>query len=111
MMPRAQAVSPALRLFGAFEARLGDTPLPRLRTRKAQWLLALLALRPGAQLARDWLAGTLWPDSPDPAALANLRSGLQNHRRALGPQAHRLRFLTTRTVALEMLAPTQSNRG
>jgi DNA-binding SARP family transcriptional activator len=57
-----------LHLFGPFEARREDTSLPRLRTRKAQWLLALLALHPGQEVARDWLAGTLGPDSPDPVA-------------------------------------------
>ena len=36
-----------LRLLGPFEVRLNGAPLPRMRTRKAQWLLALLVLRGG----------------------------------------------------------------
>jgi predicted ATPase/DNA-binding SARP family transcriptional activator len=73
-----------------------------MRTRKDQWLLALLALRPGAEVARTWLAGTLWPESAEPAALANLRNALKDLRRALGPEAARLRCPTTRTFALDL---------
>src|SRR5438876_870693 len=76
-----------IRLFGSFEAHVHGRPLPRLRTRKGQWLLALLVLRPGEELERDWLAGCLWPESPQARALANLRSSLQDLRRALGPAA------------------------
>ena len=43
-----------LRLFGSFEAYRGEVPLPRLRRRKDQWLLALLALKPGAEVARTF---------------------------------------------------------
>jgi DNA-binding SARP family transcriptional activator len=51
-----------LRLFGPFEvAPAGPT------SRKAQWLLALMALRKGGALERAWLAGTLWPDASDGA--------------------------------------------
>src|SRR5712691_2958049 len=32
-------------MFGPFEVRLHGAPLPRLRSRKGHWLLALLALR------------------------------------------------------------------
>jgi hypothetical protein len=102
MKPASQASSLTPRLFGAFEAHLGDTPLPQLRTRKAQRLLALLAQHPGAEVARDWLAGTLWPDSPKAAAPAHLRGVLQDLRRALGPEAHRLRPPTTRTLCLDL---------
>src|SRR2546426_1154014 len=57
------AASPlALRLFGPFEVRLNGVPLPRLRSRKGQSLLALLVLRQGSEVERDWLAGLLWPE-------------------------------------------------
>jgi TolB-like protein len=67
-----------------------EQPLP---TRKAQALLALLARRPGAELARAHLAGLLWPDRPDAQGRASLRQALASVRRALagcgadGPQA------------------------
>src|SRR5262249_40415825 len=80
-----------LRLFGPFEAHLHGRPLPRLRTRKGEWLLALLVLRHASDVERSQLAGLLWPDSPEPQALANLRLSLTDLRRALGPEALRLR--------------------
>jgi predicted ATPase/DNA-binding SARP family transcriptional activator len=92
----------SLCLFGAFEARVHGAPLPHLRSRKGQWLLALLALHRGEPLDRAWLAGTLWPDSSEPQALHNLRMSLTDLRRALGPEADRLRSPTPRTLALDL---------
>jgi len=83
------AVPPlTLHLFGSFTIRVNGAPLPHVRSRKEQWLLALLALRAGCPVDRDWLASALWPDSPDP--LANLRKSLTHLRQALGDQACRL---------------------
>jgi DNA-binding SARP family transcriptional activator len=76
-----------LRLFGPFEVLLNGRPLPRLRTRKGEWLLALLALRAGRGLDRAWLADTLWPETPLSQALLNLRVSLNDLRRALGSEA------------------------
>src|SRR5436309_8638615 len=100
--PRAEmatesAITLALHLFGPFEVRLRGQPLPRLRTRKGQWLLALLTLRHGREVERAWLAGTLWPDSSEAAAFASLRNSLKDLRRALGSEADRLRSPTPRT--------------
>src|SRR5579859_3566493 len=58
-----------IRLFGPFEARVLGKPLPRLRSRKGKWLLALLTLHHDRPVERGWLAGTFWPDSPDRQAL------------------------------------------
>src|SRR5947207_8117 len=44
-----------IHLFGPFEARVNDAPLPRLRSRKVQSLLALLTLRRGSEVARPWV--------------------------------------------------------
>jgi predicted ATPase/DNA-binding SARP family transcriptional activator len=65
--------------------------LPRLRSRKGEWLLALLVLRHGGEVDRRWLAETLWPESSEAQALANLRLCLKDLRRALGSEACRLR--------------------
>src|SRR5262249_34439093 len=73
----------AIRLLGPFGARLQGGPLPRLRTRKGQWLLALLALRASQEVERSWLAGTLWPDSDEPQAFGSLRKSLADLRAAL----------------------------
>src|SRR3712207_2457628 len=58
-----------LQLFGPFEARVHGDPVPQLRFRKGQWVLALLALRAGRVVERDWLAGLLWPDRTETPAL------------------------------------------
>ena len=105
MIPQAavsRITSPLMiRLFGAFDAVRGDVPLPRTRTRKEQWLLAFLALRPGQALDRDWLAGLFWPDTPQKAALGNLRRSLTDLRRVLGEDASCLMAPTSRTVSFD----------
>ena len=94
-MPRLR-----LRLFGPFDARLDERPLPRLRTRKEQWLLALLALRCPHAVDRVWLADALWPDSLD-GALGNLRRSLNNLRTALGADGAWITSPTPGSLALE----------
>src|SRR5438128_12515724 len=64
LMMLEHAVSPlVIRLFGPFELSLNGRPPARLKLRRGQWALALLALRAGGEVDRGWLAGTLWPDS------------------------------------------------
>src|SRR5687768_14208752 len=89
-----------LRLFGPAQVLLRGAPLPRLRSRKSLWLLALLALRSGRPVDRAWLAGTLWPESPQPRAYDSLRASLADLRRALGPEAARITAPTHRSLAL-----------
>src|SRR5579871_2576523 len=98
--------SPSLiiRLFGPLDVRCGGAPLRPLRTRKGQWLLALLALRQGREVQREWLAGTLWPDSLESQALYSLRRSLADLRRALGNQAVHLTTPSSRTCRLETRA-------
>src|SRR5215831_7731090 len=95
-----------IRLFGTLEVSVCGRPMPRLRTRKGQWLLALLCLKPGAELNREWIAGTLWPDSDSARAAANLRLSLCDLRRALGVEAHRLQAPTARTLRLDLEGST-----
>src|SRR5439155_16003175 len=73
-----------------------------LRSRKGQWLLALLVLHRGRPAARDWLAGTLWPDSPNAQAMYNLRRNLSDLRGALGAAGARLRTGSPHTLALDL---------
>ena len=81
-----------IQLMGGFEARIDGKPLPHLRSRKVQWLLALLILRHEQAMDRAWLAGTLWPDSAPSQALYNLRQSLSNLRHALGAASSCLRI-------------------
>jgi predicted ATPase/DNA-binding SARP family transcriptional activator len=90
------------RLFGTFEARVQDNPLPLLRYRKAQWLLALLVLRHDREVSRDWLAATFWPDNDESQALFYLRKNLSNLRHVLGSEAHRLLSPTPRTLRFDL---------
>jgi len=73
----------SLKLFGGFQARL-EPGLPiKLPTRKAQALLAYLALHPEPAPHRDSLAALLWPDRTDDQARASVRHALHELRRAL----------------------------
>jgi DNA-binding SARP family transcriptional activator len=91
-----------LRLLGTFSLSIGGAPIPPLRTRKGQWLLALLALRDGRAVDRSWLAGMLWPDSLEEQSLCNLRRALTDLRSALGPAADRICAPTPRTLSLDL---------
>lgn len=90
-------------LLGPFDVRLSDGErLGPLRTHKGEWLLALLALRAGRPVARDWIAGMLWENSRDSAALYNLRRCLTDMRSAMGADAWRLKAHTSRNIALDL---------
>jgi predicted ATPase/DNA-binding SARP family transcriptional activator len=92
----------SIRLFGPFAVRLNCEPLPRLRFRKSQSVLALLALRRCREVERDWLAALLWPEATPFAARHGLRKCLTDLRHALGPEAGRLRSPMPRTLCLEL---------
>ena len=85
------AVAPlTIRLFGPLTVLVQGQPLPQLRSRKGQWLLALLTLRHDRPIEREWLAGTLWPDVDSAQAFASLRPVLSELRKALGNEGDRL---------------------
>jgi predicted ATPase/DNA-binding SARP family transcriptional activator len=90
-----------IRLLGSFEVALNGTP-PRFRSRTEEHLLALLTLRHGLEVERDWLAGMLWPETEPSIALGNLRRSLHHLRRTLGPQAARVHSPTPRTLGLDL---------
>ncbi len=76
-----------LHLFGGFDARRPDgTPLVFAR-KKAQALLAYLALHPDQAHPRHKLATLLWSDVPEPAGRAGMRQALVSIRRAFPPGA------------------------
>jgi predicted ATPase/DNA-binding SARP family transcriptional activator len=103
MSPQEAALSEiALCLFGPFDVRIHAEPPAHLRTRKGQWLLALLTLRHDRDVERAWLAGTLWPDVFEEQALSYLRQSLTNLRTALGSQVYRLTSPTLHTLRFEI---------
>jgi predicted ATPase/DNA-binding SARP family transcriptional activator len=76
--------------------------MPALRSKREQWLLALLVLKQHQDTSREWMAATLWPDNHEEQALFYLRKALSNLRKALGAQAARLLSPSPRTIRLEM---------
>ncbi|MBC8134574.1 MAG: tetratricopeptide repeat protein [Fibrella sp.] len=104
-MPTAGTVGAsdlAITLFGPMQVLLYNRPLPRLRSRKALWLLALLTLRHGRPVERGWLAGTLWPDVGESQSSASLRAVLSELRSALGGQCARLQSPSRHTISLDL---------
>lgn len=91
-----------IRLFGPLSVKVHGEPIPRVRTRSVEWLLAVLALRHGRAVDRNWLAGTLWPDSEESRALHNLRDILVHLRKALGPERARIQSPTWDTLTLDL---------
>jgi len=75
----------SLRLLGGFRAQHGSGRPPAIRRKKAQALLAYLALHPGAASSRDSLAGLLWSGTTDEHARHNLRQTLFALRQAITP--------------------------
>jgi predicted ATPase/DNA-binding SARP family transcriptional activator len=92
----------AIHLFGPLRVTVRGAPLPRVRTRSVEWLLALLTLRQGRAVSRSWLAGTLWPESSGSQALHNLRDDLVHLRKALGPESGRLQSPTRDSLRLDL---------
>jgi predicted ATPase/DNA-binding SARP family transcriptional activator len=97
-----EAVDLEIRMFGPMEVRICGRPLPRLRSRKGLWLLALLALRAGRAVEREWLCGALWPDDDASDARGSLRQSLYDLRQAMGPAAARLRSSTGHAISLDL---------
>jgi predicted ATPase/DNA-binding SARP family transcriptional activator len=74
-----------------------------MRSRKPLWLLALLTLRHGRPVEREWLAATLWPDLDQSRAFANLRPVLSELRSALAAQGKRLQTPDRHTLLLDLV--------
>jgi DNA-binding SARP family transcriptional activator len=82
MTPPSDPAPTRIYLFGDLEIQRGAQPF-RLPTRKAELLLAFLALRPEAH-GREKLAALFWGDVSDEQARGSLRNALTALRQALG---------------------------
>jgi DNA-binding SARP family transcriptional activator len=97
------AVAPlTILLFGPMLVLVEGLPLPHLRSRKGLWLLALLVLRHGRPVEREWLAGTLWPDMDQSQAFDNLRPVLSELRKALGSAHAHLQSPNRHSLMLDL---------
>jgi DNA-binding SARP family transcriptional activator len=92
-----------IRLLGAFEVRIGDTPLP-LDSARTGSLLAFLLLHRDAPQPRQRIAFALWPDSTESQARTNLRHLLHTLRRTLA-EPERYLEITPRTLRWRPDAP------
>ena len=74
-----------IRLFGAFEMRVGDEVVPESawRLRKGKSLVKLLALSPDRRVHRERATELLWPDRKPESAANNFHQALYVARRAL----------------------------
>ncbi len=88
-----------LRLFGGFELTGGNGP--PLRSRKAQALLAYLAVPAGQPQERDKLAALLWGDRSDVQARRSLAQTLYVIRKSLGPLHRRTVIVDNRVISLD----------
>ncbi|MFQ5684200.1 MAG: BTAD domain-containing putative transcriptional regulator [Candidatus Binatia bacterium] len=89
-----------LRLFGGFEARLSTGPPLILPTKKAQGLLAYLALKPGQPHPRDKVTALLWGDKEEEQARHSLRQAISAIRKTLSHASPRWLVLEGDTMAL-----------
>jgi len=86
-------------LLGGFEVRLATGQPVALSTRKAQALLAYLAMRPRQPHSRDKLAALLWADRGDAQARDSLRHTMVELRKALPAPANLI--AERRAIALD----------
>src|SRR5712664_3872403 len=91
----------SLALLGGFQARLEAGAALVLPTRKAQALLAYLALPPGQTHPRAKLAALLWGGMREESARNSLRQALFALRKALAPTTPPALSLEGDTVALD----------
>ena len=71
-------------LLGPIMAEVDGKRLSGFRSDKVRALLAYLSVESHRPWARTTLAGLLWPDNSEKAALSNLRNALSNLRRVFG---------------------------
>jgi DNA-binding SARP family transcriptional activator/predicted ATPase len=87
-----------LELLGGFRVFINDRPAARQTTARQRQLLACLALHADAPMARQQVAGQLWPESTDAQALTNLRREL-HHLRESWPELDAAVQAGSRTLA------------
>src|SRR2546426_12830965 len=89
-----------LRLLGGFEVLTGPGEPLAVPTRKAQALLAYLALTPDQMHPRDKLAALLWGDRTPASARNSLRQTLFVLRKALDSEARATLIITGDAITL-----------
>ncbi|MBU0490607.1 MAG: AAA family ATPase, partial [Chloroflexi bacterium] len=96
-----------IQLLGGLDLAWDDQPLPPPAGAVARSLLAYLVMFRDRPHPRELLAGTFWPDLPDPVARRRLRQALWQLRRSLDDLPSPIPFLLadTQTVQFNPAAP------
>lgn len=92
-----------LSLLGEFcYIKAGSDRPAKFRSRTCQELLAILAVRVGDPVSRDWIEEILWPGSDGDRQAQNLRKALADLRDGLGiePQSDTVIKVTRETICL-----------
>lgn len=92
----------AVSLLGPFHVQLGGEPVTDFRYDHVRALLAYLAVEAGRPHRREELAGLLWPERPDQAALENLRHALHHLQKALGNSGTQPPFLAVSRDSMQL---------
>lgn len=92
----------SIHLFGALQIEAGGVSFAGRLAKKERWLLALLALRPGQAVTREYLAGLLWPDTSEEQALYYLRRSLSVLRSVLGAEGDHIEVIKPRSLQLDL---------
>lgn len=79
-----EAFGVEIRIFGNPTVVVGGRDITSSLSRRAIWMIAMLAFSESKSIDRQHLATSLWPDSSDTSALHNLRQTLAAVRRSLG---------------------------
>ncbi len=89
-----------LSLLGPFDCRDATGANVALPTRKAQAIIAYLAMNPGKDQSRETLAALVWDDKAEEQARANLRKTLSRMRHAMPDSAAACLVANSSHVAL-----------
>ena len=76
----------SISLLGPFQVALNGEPVTGFKSNKVRALLAYLAVESAQPCPREKLAGLLWPNLPDRAARANLRTTLYDLQQKIADQ-------------------------
>jgi DNA-binding SARP family transcriptional activator/predicted ATPase len=91
----------SITLLGLFKVERDGKLQTSFRSWKVRALLAYLATESARPWSRSKLAGLLWPDLPERAALSNLRNALSNLGHVLGSQPSNKPYLLISQHALQ----------
>jgi predicted ATPase/DNA-binding SARP family transcriptional activator len=92
----------AIDLLGPLQIRIDGAPAGGFESDKVRALLVYLAAEPDRPHRRGALAGLLWPERSDRAALLNLNQALANLRRAIGDRDAAVPLLLVTREAIQL---------